>query len=119
MDLVTCYLFCWYFLSYTVGFAFYFPTGVVFLAFRFSVWVGSFLIMFGVFRNDSFTFVVVSQSLLSRKTGRLKFCVFCFYVGKVGFYLGMCVTWVVGFNGCGLPGLVCFNEVTLHFSHLT
>ena len=37
----------------------------------------------------------------------------------VGFYLGRGVTWVVGFNGCGLRGLVCFNEVTLRFSHLT
>ena len=37
----------------------------------------------------------------------------------VGFYLGRCVTWVVSFDGCGLSGLVCFNEVTLRFSHLT
>ena len=52
--------------------------------------------------------------------GRLKFCVFfSFYFRMVGFYLGRGVTWVVGFNGCGLPGLVYFNEVTLHFLHLT
>ena len=46
----------------------------------------------------------------------LKFCVFfVFYVRTVRFYLCMCVTWVVGFNGCGLPSLACFNEVTLPF----
>ena len=37
----------------------------------------------------------------------------------VGFYLGRGVTWVVCFNGCGLPKLVCFSEVILHFSHFT
>ena len=31
------------------------------------------------------------------------------------FYLGRGATWVVGFTGCGLPSLVCFNDVTLHF----
>ena len=53
--------------------------------------------------------------------GRLNFCVFIafYYFGTVGFYLGRGVTWVVGFNGCGLSGLVCFNEVTLCISHLT
>ena len=62
--------------------------------------------------------MITSHSLLSRKAGRLKFCIFCFYVGTVGFYLGTCVTWVVGFNGCGLPGLFYFTKVILHFSHL-
>ena len=28
----------------------------------------------------------------------------------VGFYLGMGVTWVVYFNRCGLPRLVCFGK---------
>ena len=28
----------------------------------------------------------------------------------MGFYLGRGVTWVVCFNGCGLPRLVCFSE---------
>ena len=37
----------------------------------------------------------------------------------VGFYLGRGVTWVVDFTGCGLPGLVCFNNITLRFPHLT
>ena len=37
----------------------------------------------------------------------------------MGFYLGRGVIWVVGFNGCGLPGLVCFSGVTLHFLHFT
>ena len=37
----------------------------------------------------------------------------------VEFYLGRGVTWVVEFTGCGLPGLVCFNDVTLRFPHLT
>ena len=45
--------------------------------------------------------------------------VFSFYFRTVEFYLGRGVTWVVGFNRCGLPGLVCFNDVTLHFPHLT
>ena len=31
----------------------------------------------------------------------------------VVFYLGRGVTWVVGFNRCGLPGLVCLNDFTL------
>ena len=33
----------------------------------------------------------------------------------MGFYLGRGVTWVVCFNGCGLPDLICFNEVYLAF----
>ena len=37
----------------------------------------------------------------------------------VGFYLGRGVTRVVSSNRCGLPRLVCFSEVTLHFSHFT
>ena len=37
----------------------------------------------------------------------------------VGFYLGRGVTWVLSFNRCGLSGLVCFDKVTLRFSHLT
>ena len=41
------------------------------------------------------------------------------YFRTVGFYLGRGVTWVVCFNGCGLPDLICFNEVTLCFMHLT
>ena len=45
--------------------------------------------------------------------------IFSFYFGTVGFYLGRGATWVVCFDGCGLPGLVCFNKVTLRFSHLT
>ena len=44
---------------------------------------------------------------------------FRFLFQKVGFYLGRGVTWVVGFNGCVLFSLVCFNDLTLHFSHLT
>ena len=52
--------------------------------------------------------------------GYLKFCVFlAFYFRTVEFYLGRGVTWVVGFNRCGLPGLVCFNDFTLCFPHLT
>ena len=35
-------------------------------------------------------------------------CILVFVSESVGFYLGRGVTWVVGFNGCGLPGLVCF-----------
>ena len=45
--------------------------------------------------------------------------VFSFYFRTVEFYLGRGVAWVVGFKRCGLPGLVCFNDVTLHFSHFT
>ena len=35
----------------------------------------------------------------------------------VGFYLGAGATWVVYFNGCGLPRLVCFSES--YFAFLT
>ena len=45
--------------------------------------------------------------------------VFIFYFRMVEFYLGRGANWVVGFNRCGLPGLVCFNDVTLRFPHLT
>ena len=34
----------------------------------------------------------------------------------MGFYLGRGVTWVVDFTGCGLPGLVCFNDHYFAFS---
>ena len=34
------------------------------------------MVHFGDLRNNSFTFVVASQSLLGRWVGRLKFCVF-------------------------------------------
>ena len=37
----------------------------------------------------------------------------------MGFYLGRGVTWVMCSNGCGLPRLVCFSKVALHFSHFT
>ena len=68
------------------------------------------------FKNDIFTFVVASQSLLSRWMGCLKFCVFSvFYFRSVGFYLGRGVTWVECFNRCGLPGLICFNELTFAY----
>ena len=53
--------------------------------------------MFGVFKKDSFTLVVASQSLLGRWVGHLKFL---FILRTVGFYLGRGATWVVG--------LVCF-----------
>ena len=33
----------------------------------------------------------------------------------VGFYLGVGATWVVYFNGCGLPRLVCLAKVTFAF----
>ena len=42
-----------------------------------------------------------------------------FYFRTVEFYLGRGATWVVGFTGNGLTSLVCFNDVTLHFPHLT
>ena len=73
--------------------------GVCFLIFSFQLplWVGSFLSMFGVFKKDSFTLVVASQSLLGRWVEHLTFCSFS---GKVGSYLGRGATWVVG--------LVCF-----------
>ena len=68
------------------------------------------------FKSDSFTCVMASKSLLGGWMSRLKFCVFfSFYFRTVGFYLGRGVTWVVGFNGCGLPSLVCFSGVTLRF----
>ena len=52
--------------------------------------------------------------------GHLKFCVFSFYFRTVGLYLGRGVTWVVGFNGCGLPGLVLFlTKLLCRFTYLT
>ena len=46
------------------------------LAFEFLVWVRSFLAMFGGSKNDSFTFVMASQGLLSGWIGCLKFCAY-------------------------------------------
>ena len=47
-----------------------------------TLWVGSFLSMFGVFKKGSFTLVVASQSLLGRWVGHLKF-LFIFENGGV------------------------------------
>ena len=64
--------------------------------------------------------MVASQSLLSSVGGSFEILrVLVSYFRTVGFYLGRGVTWVVCFNGCGLPDLVHFNEVALCFMHLT
>ena len=49
MDLVTYYRFCWYFMLHW-GLLFNFLLVLMSLVFKFSLWVGSFLAMFGDLR---------------------------------------------------------------------
>ena len=44
---------------------------------------------------------------------------FSLYLRTVGFYLGRGATWVVGLMDVVFLAWFVFNEVTLHFTHLT